>query len=151
MLTRWWALARSEPSGAVPATACYKHVLLAVVDSNPYLSAGTRAACAAAAAHALAAGPGARMSVLVADPTPLPAGVDPAVRADTLRWHLTQAGWTGEHELLQRGGENAATAISDAAEDADCVVLAAAAVHAKAVDVNLLAEFMPCPLLMVPF
>ena len=134
------------------ATARYQRVLLAVVDSNPYLSAGTRAACAAAAAHALAAGPDARLTILVADPTPLPSGVDPAVRADTLRWHITQAGWAGEPpELLQRGGENAATAISDAAEDADCVVLAAAAVHAKAVDVNLLSEFMPCPLLMVPF
>ena len=135
----------------MPASARYANVLLAVCDDRAYLTPGTRAACAAAAAHALAAGPGATLRILVADPKPLPPGVDAGVRADTLRWHITQAGWAGEPpELLQRAGENAATAISDAAEDADCVVLAASAVHAKVVDVNLLAEFMPCPLLLVP-
>ena len=135
----------------MPASARYANVLLAVCDDSAYLRPGTRAACAAAVAHALAAGAGATLRVLVADPKPLPPGVDAGVRADTLRWHISQAGWTKEPELLQRAGENAATAISDAAEDADCVVLAAAAVHAKVVDVNLLAEFMPCPLLLVPY
>jgi hypothetical protein len=143
---------RTEPSAApVLASARYANVLLAVCDDSAYLTAGTRAACAAAAAHALAAGAGAKLTILVADPKPLPPGVDAGVRADTLRWHIAQAGWAQPPELLQRPGENAATAISDAAEDADCVVLAASAVHAKVVDVNLLAEFMPCPLLLVPF
>jgi hypothetical protein len=129
-----------------------------VVDPNPYLSAGTKAACASAVALALAAGPAAKLTVLVADGAPLPPGVDAGVRVDTLRWHLADAGWAaaqgdkGELALVQRPGENPATAISETADDtgAALVVLAAGAVHAKAVDANLLAEFLPCPLLLVP-
>ncbi len=123
-----------------------------MVDANPYLSAGTKAACASAVALALAAGAGAKLTLLVADGAPLPPGVDAGVRCDTLRWHLAEAGWAGEHALVQRLGENPATAISETADDVNAalVVLAAGAVHAKAVDANLLAEFLPCPLLLVP-
>lgn len=125
------------------ASATFDHVLLAVVDPNPYLSSGTKAACAAAAAHALSAGAGAKLTVLVADAAPLPPGADPAVRAETVTWHLAEAGWKpgdGSVPLVQRAGENPATAISEAAEDAGAalVVLAAGAVHTKAVDANLL-------------
>jgi hypothetical protein len=146
---------------APPASAVYDHVLLAVVDANPYLSSGTRAAVAAAVAHAQAGGaPGApaRLTVLVADGAPLPPGVDAGVRVDTLRWHLSAAGWEAPEGaapdawLLQRVGENPAAAISDAADEAGAslVVLAASAVHAKDVNMNLLCEFLPCPLLLVP-
>ncbi len=155
-MTLLCALSSAEPApsggAAVPSSASYDHVLLAVVDANPYLSAGTRASAAAAAAHALAAGPTGRLTLLVVDAVPLPAGADAGVRADTLRWHVQEAGWTQEAPLLQRAGENAAAAISDAADEAGAalVVLAASAVHSKDVNVNLLAEFLPCPLLLVP-
>lgn len=43
-------------------------------------------------------------------------------------------------------------AVGDVADqlDADLVVLPSEAVHSKHVDANLLAEFVPCPVLLLP-
>ncbi len=132
-------------------SATYEHVLLAVVDSKPYLSRDTRVACAVAAAHACAAE--GKLTVLIADTKPLEAGSDANVRMDTVRFHINESGFAAEQvTFLTETGEKPAVAISDAADSvaASLVVMSAAAVHSKAVDCNLLAEFLSAPLLLVP-
>lgn len=48
--------------------------------------------------------------------------------------------------------DNAAAAVGDAADSvaADLLVMSSDAVHAKAVDANLLAEFVDVPVLLLP-
>ena len=88
---------------------------------------------------------------------------DTTVRANTLRWAVLQeAGWgeanatpeedNARYEHIERRGEQTELAISEVAEEvgADVVVVAAMSVHSRAVDANLLAEFVSCPLLVVP-
>ena len=72
--------------------------------------------------------------------------------------HLKEAGASPdrvtflEKALDQESSHNASVAVGDAADElsADLLLLSADAVHAKAVDANLLAEFVACPLLLVP-
>lgn len=136
----------SAEAAAAPTSAHYDSVLLAVVDANAYLSADTRSAVAAACKHVSRSG---KLSVLFADAAPLDSS---AVRLDTLRFHLTENGYVAEPAVLTEHGQNRAAAISDAADsvDAQLVVLSCGAVHAKAVEVHLLCEFLSAPLLLVP-
>ena len=46
-------------------------------------------------------------------------------------------------------GSVAVGEVADSLE-ADLVVISSAAVHEKRADANLLAEFVPCPVLMIP-
>lgn len=133
---------------AAPSTAHYDRVLLAVVDSNPYLSADTRAAVAVACKHVSPTG---ALTVLFADAKPVESSSQ-SVRLDTLRFHLNENGFSGEPSFLSEAGQNMAAAISDAADSSDSalVVLSCGAVHAKAVEVHLLCEFLSAPLLLVP-
>ena len=126
----------------------FETVLLAVVDHQPYLTQDTRAAVAQACKMVSAAG---QLHLLLADAEPL-AGDGSIVRLDTLRFHLAENGYKGEPNVLVETGQNRAAAISDAAEtvNAQLVVLSCGAVHAKAVDMHLLCEFLDTPLLLVP-
>lgn len=57
-----------------------------------------------------------------------------------------------EKALDAESSHNASVAVGDAADecDADLLILHSDAVHAKRVDANLLAEFVDCPLLLLP-
>ncbi len=63
-------------------TISYKHLLLAILDENPYLGAGSKQALAATAG--LAVQNSSRITVLMVDAHE-PSG-DPAVRLDTIQW-----------------------------------------------------------------
>lgn len=64
------------------------------------------------------------------------------------------AGGSEEFKLLERLGEdkNPTAIIGDVADEMnlDLVVMSMEAVHSKRVDANLLAEFIPCPVLQLP-
>ena len=59
-----------------------------------------------------------------------------------------------EFKLLERLGEGSkpTAIIGEVADDLnlDLVVISMEAIHSKHVDANLLAEFIPCPLLLLP-
>jgi len=76
---------------------------------------------------------------------------DPAVKEETIRWHLNEGGCT-DYDLLHREEEKPSVAVGDVADDLECdlVVLSAEAVHGGLVNANLLAEFVPCPIFMIP-
>ncbi|XP_020161317.1 uncharacterized protein [Aegilops tauschii subsp. strangulata] len=110
---------------AIDALSQVKHVLLPITDRNPYLSEGTRQA--AATTTSLAKKYGANITVV--------------------------GGFT-EFGLMERLGEGKkpTAIIAEVADDLelDLVVLSMEAIHSKQVDGNLLAEFIPCPILMLP-
>jgi hypothetical protein len=119
-----------------------------VVDTHAYLSADTRSAVAAAVRHAR----GRKLTVLVADAEQVSSETS-NVRLDTLRFHLNDNGYADDQAaFLTETGQNRAAAIADACDTvgAQLVVLSAGAVHGKAVDCNLLCEFLTAPLLLVP-
>lgn len=57
-----------------------------------------------------------------------------------------------EKALDVESSHNASVAVGDAADecDADLLILHSDCVHSKRVDANLLAEFVDCPLLLLP-
>lgn len=132
----------------------YDHLLVTLVDASPTsLSDGSRAALAATGClvrdHA-----GARVTVFLVDAVaPPPDGM--AARTAAVGAALESAGVDADRiDYLERAleEENAAAAVGDAADatGADLLVLSSDAVHAKAVDANLLAEFVDCPVLLLP-
>jgi hypothetical protein len=68
--------------------------------------------------------------------------------------HCTCAGGFSEFRLMERLGEGQkpTVIIGEVADewDLDLVVLSMEAIHSKHVDGNLLAEFIPCPVLLLP-
>ncbi|XP_022739555.1 uncharacterized protein LOC111291797 isoform X2 [Durio zibethinus] len=115
----------SEVNVAADAFTHFKHLLLPITDTNPYLSEGTRQAAATTAALAKKNG------------------------AD-----ITVVGGFQEFKLLERLGEGSkpTAIIGEVADDLnlDLVVISMEAIHSKHVDANLLAEFIPCPVLLLP-
>ncbi|CAN1276757.1 hypothetical protein LINPERPRIM_LOCUS16119 [Linum perenne] len=111
--------------GAADAYTRFKHLLVPITDTNPYLSEGTRQA--AATAGALARKYEADITVVVG---------------------------FKEFKLLERFGEGKkpTAIIGEVADDLnlDLVVISMEAIHSKHVDANLLAEFIPCPVLLLP-
>lgn len=148
------------PSGAVaqlqdPLT--YKHLLVALIDSNPYLDANSQTAVAAAAGLGNAHNSEKLTFVLIDEPgrSGSDAGADASVRLKTLAWHLRERGCATPFDLLERpvGEKGKASAlIGDVADEvgADLLLLSSAGVHAGHVDANLLAEFVSCPVLLLP-
>ncbi|KAJ8764451.1 hypothetical protein K2173_006191 [Erythroxylum novogranatense] len=141
----------SEVNLAADAFTDFKHLLLPITDRNPYLSEGTRQA--AATVTALAKKYGADITVVVIDDKQKEALPEHETRMASIRWHLSEGGFQ-EFKLLERLGEgNKPTAIiGEVADDLnlDLVVLSMEAIHSKHVDANLLAEFIPCPVLLLP-
>ncbi|KAL4437465.1 hypothetical protein ABPG77_003446 [Micractinium sp. CCAP 211/92] len=148
-------LASSDPEGNGSGAATsdlvkYEHILLAILDSNPLLSSASRNAVSTAAA--LAASNASKLTVMFID--------EQGQQVSEKRLQLIQG------ELLTRGLEasfleeeveaasqgKGSVALGEAADnlEADLVVLATAAVHEKHVDANLLAEFVGCPILLLP-
>ncbi|KAK9948355.1 hypothetical protein M0R45_003936 [Rubus argutus] len=142
----------SQASSAAEAFDHFKHVLLPITDRNPYLSEGTRLAIATSAA--LANKYGADITVVVIDEKQKESIPEHETQISTIRWHLSEGGFQ-EFKLLERLGEgvNKPTAIiGEVADDLnlDLVVISMEAIHSKHVDANLLAEFIPCPVILLP-
>ncbi|EEF31222.1 uncharacterized protein LOC8268061 [Ricinus communis] len=141
----------SEVNVAADTFTHFKHLLLPITDRNPYLSEGTRQAAATTAA--LAKKYGADITVVVIDAKQKESLPEHEAQMSSIRWHLSEGGFQ-EFKLLERLGEgNKPTAIiGEVADDLnlDLVVLSMEAIHSKHVDANLLAEFIPCPVLLLP-
>jgi len=136
----------------------YDHLLVALVDSNPYLSSASQGAVAAGADLA-AAHKSARITVLLIDEPGRAsgdsAGADPSIRLKTVAWHLRERGCGAPFDMLERPVAEAGAAsalVGDVADEvgADLLVLSSAGVHDGHVDANLLAEFVSCPVLLLP-
>jgi len=125
----------------------YSHLLLTILDANPYLSDGSRQVVSAAAG--LAKVHNSKVTVLVVDQ---PGERVTDTRKETINWHLKQNGCQ-DYEVLEKEVESQSSVlVGDVADEvqADMVLLSADAVHAKQVDANLLAEFVSCPILLLP-
>lgn len=148
------ARAEVQESGDGTAAAYltqFKHVLLPITDSNPYLTDGTRQAVATTTA--LAKKYGAEITVVVIDENSRDTIADHDARLSSIRWHLAQGGFE-EFGLMERLGEGKkpTAVIGEVADDMnlDLVVISMESIHSKHVDGNLLAEFIPCPVLLLP-
>ncbi|VAI35258.1 unnamed protein product [Triticum turgidum subsp. durum] len=141
----------SASAVAIDALSQVKHVLLPITDRNPYLSEGTRQA--AATTTSLAKKYGASITVVVIDDKPKESFPEHDTQMSSIRWHLSEGGFT-EFGLMERLGEGKkpTAIIAEVADDLelDLVVLSMEPIHSKHVDGNLLAEFIPCPILMLP-
>lgn len=64
---------------------------------------------------------------------------------------LHEAG-CADAEILEKAMESGAVLVGDVADEieADLVLMSSEAVHTKQVDANLLAEFVSCPVLLLP-
>ncbi|MEW5307266.1 MAG: hypothetical protein WDW36_009673 [Sanguina aurantia] len=127
----------------------FKNLLLAILDANPYLGDGSKQAIATAARMALENG--GALTLLVID-EPGTTGRDPKTRLDTLSWHMREQGVTEYKVLEQKVTAPASVLVGDVADEikADLLLLSAEAVHSKFVDANQLAEFVSCPILLIP-
>ncbi|XP_008806133.1 uncharacterized protein LOC103718903 [Phoenix dactylifera] len=151
---RCGARAEMHESGStlgVDAFTMVKHVLLPIADRNPYLSEGTRQA--AATTTALAKKYGADITVVVIDDKPKESIPEHDTQLSSIRRHLSEGGFK-EFGLMERLGDGKmpTAIIGEVADDLnlDLVVLSMEAIHSKHVDGNLLAEFIPCPVLLLP-
>ncbi|KAJ6353349.1 hypothetical protein OIU76_002379 [Salix suchowensis] len=91
----------SEVSLAAEAFTNFKHLLLPITDTNPYLSEGTREAAATAAA--LAKKYGADITVVVIDERQKESFPEHETQMSSIRWHLAEGGFQ-EFKLLERLG-----------------------------------------------
>lgn len=141
----------SSVKGDVTVSLQYKHVLLAVLDANPYLSDGSRQALATAAELSqLHKG---RVTVLVIEEPGTDAGSNAnKAKLDNINWHLGDRGCL-QFEILEKSITlPASVLVGDVADElkADLLILSSEAVHSRYVDANQLAEFVPCPVLLLP-
>lgn len=142
-------------SATVPATVddplAYKHLLLPIMDRNPFLNEATRQAIATATAMAKKGS--ADITVVVIDEDQAETIDEHNQRLESIRFHLAQGGFS-DFALLERLGEGKmpAAVVGEVADDLnlDLVVMSMEAIHHKHVDSNLLAEFVPCPVLLLP-
>ncbi|GER48069.1 hypothetical protein STAS_25224 [Striga asiatica] len=129
----------------------FKKLLLPVVDRNPYLTEGTKQATSTTAA--LAKKYGAEITVVVIDEKEKETLENHETQVATIRWHLSEGGFQ-EFKLLERlgDGKKPTAIIGEVADEMnmDLVILSMEAIHSKHVDANLLAEFIPCPVLLLP-
>lgn len=146
--------ANPQESNVIPVAESFsqfKHLLLPITDRNPYLSDGTRQA--AATITSLAKTYGAEITVVVIDEKEKESFPEHETQLSSIRWHLSEGGFQ-EFKLLERLGEGKqpTAIIGEVADDLslDLVVMSMEAIHSKHVDANLLAEFIPCPVLLLP-
>ncbi|KAI3919859.1 hypothetical protein MKW98_001115 [Papaver atlanticum] len=146
------ATPESETNLAADAFTQFKHLLLPVTDTNPYLSEGTRQAAATTAA--LANKYGSDITVLVIAEKPKESLPEYETQLSSIRWHLSEGGFQ-EFCLIEQlgsGSKPPTAVIGEVADElsSDLVVISMDSVHSKHVDANLLAEFIPCPVLLLP-
>ncbi|XP_004509398.1 uncharacterized protein [Cicer arietinum] len=140
-----------EVSVASDAFTQFKHLLLPITDRNPYLSEGTKQAIATTTA--LAKKYGADITVVVIDEQQKESLPEHETQLSSIRWHLSEGGLK-DYNLLERLGDGSkpTAIIGDVADDLnlDLVVISMEAIHTKHIDANLLAEFIPCPVMLLP-
>ncbi|KAL3132854.1 hypothetical protein ABBQ38_006779 [Trebouxia sp. C0009 RCD-2024] len=139
--------AAAKNAEARPATTA-QHSVVALLDATPYLSDGSKQALATAAKSAQTSS--SKVTVVLINGTSL-ADEDRKKRLDTIVWHFQQAEFSN-FEVLEKQAETASVTIGDVADEvkADLLIMSVEPVHAKIVDANLLAEFVPCPMLLLP-
>lgn len=131
----------------------WEHVLVALVDSNPSFSTASRTALKTAAGLALEGG---KLTIMFLDDQGEGTEAVESRDTETLREELLRASGVGEvnfiHESIEHSSGKGSVAIGEAADnfDADLVVMSSAVIHEKHVDANLLAEFVPSPVLLLP-
>lgn len=163
------AAAGSEPAAAAagvrPERLTYDRLLLTILDSNPELSSSSWQAVATAAD--LAQLHNGRMTVLVVDEQVAAVGGSGdagsqgklQAQASKIASALSKLGI--QYDIVERQvvGSQAKDAegrssvvVGEVADevDADLLVLHSQAVHQKCLDANLLAEFVSCPVLLLP-
>jgi len=135
-------------AGATDTNPMFKHILLCLVDSNPYLSEGSRQAALVAAS--LGKQFGSRLTVLAVDKPDTQ--IDQEQRASALKFHLEEHGMQDFAMYERNDDKPPSVSCGDVADevDAELVVVSADAVHEHSLNANLLAEFVDCPVLMVP-
>jgi glycerol-3-phosphate cytidylyltransferase-like family protein len=121
--------------------------MLAIVDSNPFLSDSSKQATQVAAQLASAG----RMTVLMVDQEQRDEH-NSLMRMNVLTEQLRGNGCSNFEVVDSVAPPNASATCGEVADQrgADLLVLSADAVHDKSVDANLLAEFVPCPMLVLP-
>lgn len=145
------AEAAIEGPTVVSGELAYKHILLPIIDRNPYLSEATRQAVAVTASVAKKFG--ANITVVVIDENEKDQIEEHDLRIRNLRWHLGQGGYQ-DFGLMERLGEGKrpAAVVGEVADDLslDLVIMSMESIHSKHMDGNLLAEFVPCQVLLLP-
>ncbi|CAK0787603.1 hypothetical protein CVIRNUC_010825 [Coccomyxa viridis] len=132
----------------------YDHVMIALMDDNPFLSDGSKQVLATTAA--LANVNNSRLTVLMVDKAA--SGAEGTSWIEAASWHLKEHGYDPSSAAFQEVSldseetHNSSVVVGDAVDqvEADLVVLSAEAVHTKKVDCNLLAEFCTAPVLLLP-
>ncbi|KAK1262724.1 hypothetical protein QJS04_geneDACA001250 [Acorus gramineus] len=143
-----------------------KHVLLPITDRNPYLSEGTRQRAFIDQDNQAFVSFALIKVLMVIDEKPKETIPEHDAQLSSIRWHLSEAshslfcwwrhgaGGFQEFGLMERLGEGKkpTAIIAEVADELnlDLVVLSMEAIHSKHVDGNLLAEFVPCPVLLLP-
>lgn len=128
----------------------YEHILLAILDSNPLLSSASRGALQTAAT--LATQHSSKITVMFVDEAGQKVSQQ---RLELVQGALLSRGLKAsfvEEEVEKESVGKGSVAVGEVADniEADLVVVATAAVHEKHVDANLLAEFVGCPILLLP-
>ncbi|CAJ2635830.1 uncharacterized protein LOC123882387 [Trifolium pratense] len=140
-----------EVSVASDAFTQFKHLLLPITDRKPYLSEGTKQAIATTTA--LAKKYGADITVVVIDEQQKESLPEHETQLSSIRWHISEGGLK-DYKLLERLGDGSkpTAIIGDVADELnlDLVVISMEAIHTKHIDANLLAEFIPCPVMLLP-
>jgi len=143
---------RAESAASTPSStsSSWDHVLVAIVDNNPLLSTASRTAVDTAASLANHG----HLTVMFLDDNDVQKEASPT-RIELMQRQLEDRN-LGElsfiEEKIEPSSGNGSVAVGEAADTlgADLVVLSTAAVHERHVDANLLAEFVPAPVLLLP-
>lgn len=148
----------TDPESAQKYLKSIKHILLPILDNNPYLHDGTKETIALAVAMAKTLG--SRITVVVIDDEDNKETKENLeLRLKNIRWHMGNNAFE-EYGLLERprvGSYRTAELATVADElNVDLVVMSSEAIHERnanderIVNANLLAEFLGCPLLLLP-
>jgi len=128
----------------------YRHLMVTLFDSNPYLAEGSRQALLTAAG--LAAWNNSKVTVVVVDDEGKAVEEETKMKLTTINDLLMEKGCSNFSVIEKVTTENHSALVGDVADDieADLVLLSSDCVHENNVDANLLAEFCSCATLMVP-
>lgn len=127
----------------------YQHIMLALADPSPYFGDGSKQAISMAGG--LAAQHEGKVTVLMLDEKPM--GPEDGVRRmEVLATCMNEAGCHDYTVMDQVGPACNSATIGDVADEVEAtlLVMSTEAVHSKRVDSNLMAEFVPCPMLLLP-
>ncbi|GAX84578.1 hypothetical protein CEUSTIGMA_g11999.t1 [Chlamydomonas eustigma] len=131
----------------VPSQLKFDHLLLPILDPSSYLTEGSKQVLATAVKLAQSG----KITVLVVDEEGT-TSENPSTRREAIQWHFNDKGFENYNILEKNISTPASVLIGDAVDDLcnDLVLISTEAVHAKHVDANQLAEFVSCPVMLIP-